>query len=627
MCGIAGIIDHLALDPSFQLAVRKMTRSMVHRGPDEEGFYDGERASFGVRRLRVQDLTAGSQPFTNEREDLFLIANAEVYGFRRLRARLQSQGHKFKTDCDVEVILHAYEEYGLEMFDHIDGMFAFALWDDVRNRLIIARDRFGVKPLFFTMLNSGQQLAFASELNALLSLRDVDNSVNPAAIDQFFELSYITYPQTIYRHIHKLAPSSYLLAECGSHKIADYWKLPANVRPLRYDDALRQLDDAISESVIDTMRSDVPVGAFLSGGLDSSTIVYHMVKNSSLRVKTFSMRFKDKTLDEGDQAMEVARFLGTEHAEIWAQPNDLDSVLQAQHHFGEPFGDPSLLPTFFLCKAASESVVVSLSGDGGDELFGGYENYCASLLAERVSIPEQLRVLLVRSLEAPKASKINILRRARKFLSGCHLPPHARHAAWRTVFSEPERRALFTSEFLAEVESHREGETFDRWKGLFAEPDDGLLMPYQHLDIRTYLPDNNLVKMDCMSMAHSLEVRVPLLNLPVVEAALRVPEALRIRGFTTKIAIRRLMSGRLPKSVVGGRKKGFWPPLDDWLRGPLRLFVNSTLSEREVRESRILRERAVRGIIEAHMSGRANFGRQIWNLICFRNWQRFHNIL
>ncbi len=623
MCGISGIYHPGGNASLWEKPLRALTRGLTHRGPDEEGFYSAPSISFGMRRLKVIDLKTGAQPISNETNQIWVIFNGEIYGFEDLRKSLQHSGHTFKTQSDTEVLVHLYEDYGLDFLNHIDGMFAFALWDIPRQRLIVARDRFGIKPLFYTVPHPKGQFAFASELHPLLQMPGLTRTLDPIALDQFFTLSYILHPRSIYKEIRKLSPGSYLRVEGSNVQEVRYWDVPHSDSFYDLESAGPALDQAISASVKSMMRSDVPVGAFLSGGLDSSTVVSHMVQHAP-HVQTFSVRFSEPHFDEGDLARRIATYLGTTHHEIHAVPNDLRKLPTLVDHFGEPFADPSQIPTYLVSKLARRHVTVALSGDGGDEILGGYETYVASLLASRIGrLPSRMRrALLWMSHQIPVSTKhhLGIDYKIRKFLIGCHLPPVEHHAAWRTIYDRSLKDALYSSEFRHHLGSALEEPIFKQWTKLFENPGRDRLNLYQLLDINTYLVDNNLTKVDRMSMAHSLEVRIPLLDLRVATTALRIPPCARTHLGQTKIILRKLMRGRLPPDILHQPKRGFAVPLSSWFLGPLEEFVNEQLHPDRIRRTGVLNSEAVQSLIQAHRARKNNFSRQLWNLICFVSW-------
>jgi asparagine synthase (glutamine-hydrolysing) len=576
-----------------------------------------------MRRLSVIDLYTGQQPISNETGTVQVVANGEIYRFERERERLEALGHVFKTKSDTEVLVHLYEEHGLDFLERIDGMFAFALWDAERGRLLVVRDRFGIKPLYYSLPVKKGHFAFGSEIRAVLKMPGLSMELDPVGVDNFFAHSYIPHPRTVYRQVKKLPPGCFLHAEDGQVDCIRYWDLPGNLTPLPEPDAISEVDAAIADAVGTMMRADVPVGAFLSGGLDSGTVVYHMAQCSARPIRTFAVRVREAEFDEGKEARETAEMLGTEHAEVWCRPEDVTAVLDLQGHFGEPFADPSQIPTFLVARAAREAVTVALSGDAGDELFGGYQTYCASLLANRLRyLPGALRKGLLDAVKYIPASNSHagLEYKLRKFLSGCHLAPVQRHAMWRTIFATAERRALYNDEFMDLASDILETPLFNDWDVLFALVGDDSLKGYQKLDMKTYLTDNNLKKVDHMSMASSLEVRVPLLDLGVVQAAMRVPQKQLVNGLRTKTILRRMMKERLPRSVLKMRKKGFTIPLATWFQGALKDYVNEVLTYDRIESLGILRPTAVRSIVDTHLSGIRNNSRQIWNLIAFIHW-------
>jgi len=623
MCGIAGVHHAGKAGEDWQEHVHNMVRHMVHRGPDDEGYYSDDDVTMGIRRLQVIDLETGAQPVCNETGSIQVVGNAEIYRYESIRKILQDKGHVFKTKGDIEVIAHLYEEYELGFLDHIDGMYAIVLWDRDRKRLIVARDRFGIKPLFYTIPSDSDCFAFASEIGALLLYPGLSKELDSFGIDRFFTFSYIPHPHTAYKNIRKLPPGSYLVAEKGRFDCRPYWDLPHSVSTLSPRDALEALDCAISDAVRTMMRADVPIGAFLSGGLDSATVVYHMSRMKTQPVRTFSVRLHEESFDEGRQIADIVKALGTEHKEIWCYPDDVRYAARLQSFFGEPFADPSQIPTFIVSKLAKEDVVVALSGDGGDELFGGYPTYLASLLADKTRRLPKSFISLFRTMadSLPSSSgHAGVEYKLQKFLRGCHLPPVARHAMWRTIFSGVQREKLYTRDFDARLENESKIRPFQEWEEMVAQSDDDHLRGYQYLDIKTYLTDNNLAKWDRMSMANSLEVRVPLLDLEVFNVSMRVPSRLRINRLQTKTVLRKLMKQRLPESVTEMGKKGFTIPLNAWFRKDLKEYVHEVLSTDRLQATGVIAPEFVREIVNGHMSRRFNYSRQLWNLITFVHW-------
>lgn len=623
MCGISGIYHPHHIPNNRSRLLRQMTGAMTHRGPDEDGFYENPSVSLGMRRLNVIDLTTGSQPIANEDGSVHVVFNGEIYGHDALRDNLQAQGHVFRSTSDTEVLVHLYEEYGLDLFEHMDGMFAFALWDQNRKRLVVGRDRFGIKPLFFTVPRPDGEFAFSSELRPLLGLPTVSKTWDPIALDQYFTLSYILHPRSVYRDIRKLQPGHLLCVEEGRFKEIPYWTFPENLPALGPVEAGGALDRALSSSVKDMMRSDVPLGAFLSGGLDSSTVVYHMAAHSARPIQTFSVRYDESSFDEGLLARETAQRLGTEHHEIWARPEDIRLLPETMSSFGEPFADPSQIPTHLVSGLARRHVTVALSGDGGDEILGGYLTYVASLLADRVGkLPWAGREFLRWCAHRMPVShgRVSFDYKIKKFMDGCELPPLERHAAWKFIFTPQDKQSLYSTTFKKEVASVLNQPVFDQWKGLFDPTVRSSVHAYQNLDIKTFLVDNNLTKVDRMSMAHSLEVRVPFLDLRVIEATRRMASSHRVQGWQTKVLLRKIMKGRLSSEVLTGAKKGFAVPLASWLKGPAKVFSENMLRPERLGKSGILNPKFVSEVAQRHARGDRDMNRQLWNLICFQTW-------
>ena len=624
MCGISGIY-HPNGSAEAPRDVDLMLSRLVHRGPDEKGVFCNSSISLGIRRLQVIDLLGGSQPISNERGDIHLVCNGEIYDFGRIRDQLRRRGHRFRTGSDVEVIIHLYEEYGLSLFEHIDGMFAFALWDDRRRRLVLARDHAGIKPLYYTTPCGGRWLAFSSELDPLIRLSGVGRELDPVAIDDFFALSYIPAPKTPFRAVSKLSAGCVLVAQSNEVRVNRYWHPPVgHSEPLPDDLALQRLDGALEGSVRRMMVSDVPIGSFLSGGLDSATITYYMSRESSDPVKTFSARFADQGFDEGSEAMLTAGHLGTSHEELWVEPRHVMQVNNMVRLFGEPFADPAQVPTYWLSAKAATAVKVVLSGEGGDEILAGYNTYVASELSDLLAaIPAAVRHGFARAFTVCSSDggrRARALQDLARLLDGCHLPPEERQAWWRTIMSTSRRRALYRGGFLQDLDNDTGRHPFSRWRFLFSGSLDDKLLAYQILDYWTFLADSNLVKSDRMTMAHSIEMRVPMLDQEVIRAGWELSRGQRIRLLRKKWALRRLMKGRLPDRVVRMRKKGFAVPLSRWFRAPLRDFVESSLDRDRIGNLGIIDADVVECMINSHMCGKADYGRQIWSLICFVCW-------
>ena len=569
MCGIAGIFS-LTGEPVREQDVRAMCRALVLRGPDDEGYYSAGRIGLGMRRLSIIDLATGQQPVYNDDRTIQVVLNGEIYNYRELREELMARGHRFYTASDTEVIVQLYERYGLECVHHLRGMFAFALWDERRQRLLLARDRLGIKPLYFGQFDG--KFVFASELKAILQLSWVERELNWNSLAHLF--AFLTTPaeHSIIEGIHKLPPAHTLALEPGRPpKIARYWEV--DFEPDRNndeEDLVARLRDLLEESVRLRMRCDVPFGAFLSGGIDSSAIVATMAAQSSRPIKTFSVGFREKSHNEIAHARQVAKVFNTEHHECVVTADALDIIDDLAWHLDEPFGDSSAIPTFMVSKIAAEHAKVVLSGDGGDELFAGYDKYCVEQRERRYRhIPA-----LFRSLLGAVGARLPVGTTGREFLRHIALNGPDRYLHAGTLFDQQAQSALFQDAAAERILAE------DPWKQLA----DGLsrdgghwLSAIQHADLRNYLPLDILTKVDRMSMAQSLEVRVPLLDHKLVEFAATIPPELKLHGSNTKYIFKRAMRGILPNSIIERPKQGFAVPLGHWFRGELSSYVRDLL--------------------------------------------------
>jgi asparagine synthase (glutamine-hydrolysing) len=613
MCGIAGIVDF------HGRAVREaeivgMCSAITHRGPDGGGVYVSPGVGLGMRRLSIIDLVTGDQPLGNEDGTVQVVFNGEIYNYRELRKGLVDRGHHFKTSGDTEVLVHLYEERGVRLVDELRGMFAFAVWDTRRRRLLLGRDRLGIKPLYYTVADG--RLLFASELKSLLAAAGPERAVNWTAFSRL--LASLTTPGTesILAGIHKLLPGHVLAADAhGRVQVERYWDVsfaPVEGRPEEalVDELRALLDDAVRSHLV----SDVPVGAFLSGGIDSSGVVAHMARSAPDRVKTFSIGFADADFSETKAARLVAARFGTEHHERILGPEALDDLEDIAWHLDEPFGDSSAIPTYHVSRLAAEHVKVVLSGDGGDELFGGYDRYVVEG-RERVfrHVPSAAR----RALRAVADSFPKSMR-GRRLLRHLLLPDAERYLDATTLFAEEDRDRLLRPEIRALLANH------DPWrderKRLASGGGDWLGM-LQYLDVTGYLPLDILTKVDRMSMAHSLEARVPLLDHRLVELAATLPTHMKIRGRTTKYAFKRVLQGLVPDSILARPKRGFAVPLGRWFRGAGRDFVQDLLLSPSSRARDVFEPRALADLV-ATGCRRDDLGLQLWTVLSFELWSR-----
>ena len=620
MCGIAGLAFVGADAPPPDALAREMCDAIAHRGPDDEGIKAFDGVVLGMRRLAIIDLNTGDQPIHNEDETVWVVYNGEIYNYRELRAELVERGHVFTTATDTECIVHAYEEYGLDFADRLDGMFAFALLDLKHRRLVLARDHLGIKPLFYAMV--GNTFVFGSEIKALLATGRVPRRLCSNALQEFLTWEYVPGAGTLFRDIHKLEPAHLLVVDLTGERPPEkrrFWDIaPPRTKVERSDDEwLELLDDAVTRTVRAQLVSDVPLGAFLSGGVDSSTVVAAMPN-----ARTFSIGFDDPSYNELPFAAEVARHLGVDHSSRTLEPRVVEHFEHLMHFMDDPIGDFSIFPTYLVSKVAREHVTVALSGDGGDELFGGYETYVANqLAADYERLPRIARKGVVEPLVnglRPREAKKGLVNKAKRFIEGLEYPACLGHARWRAFLSDSERAALFTPELAASVERdpwHHIAVLHERARE-FDPVDRGL-----YVDTRSYLVDNCLVKTDRMSMAVSLEVRVPLLGKEVVDLAFSLPSRLKVANRSTKILLKRLAARRVPEHCVYRTKQGFSIPIKNWLGTQFRGVMESYLDERRVREGGLFDAAVVERLKREHLEGQANHSHILWSLIVFEKWR------
>ncbi|MGE5273401.1 MAG: asparagine synthase (glutamine-hydrolyzing) [Verrucomicrobiota bacterium] len=605
MCGICGLLAPAGRpDPAL---VERMNDALVHRGPDEGSVDAFGRCVLGHRRLRVIDLATGSQPVGNEAGDVTAVFNGELYNFRELRAELAA--HDVRGSGDTPVIPHLYEESGPGFVSRLEGMFAIALWDSGRERLVLARDRVGKKPLLWRQLPDGT-LAFASELKALLRLPDARREVDPEALDAYLALQYVP-SGTALRGVEKLPPGHVLVAEGGSVRIERYWSLsPQEEEPVGEAEWLERVRETVGRAVRRRLVADVPLGALLSGGIDSSIVVAEMARAGG-RVRTFTVGFGDERYDERSHARAVAERYGTEHEEVVVEPDVTELLPRLAQAFDEPLGDEAALPEFVVSELARQRVTVALAGDGGDEAFAGYERYAAVGLAERIAVPgvgSAARLLRWAGRREPR-SRAN---RAGRLLELGALPAPARYGRLMEVFPAGLREELWEPAFVARPAPARE---------LLGPAEDGI-SGLQRLDVRTYLPGDLLLKADIASMAHSLELRSPLLDHAVLELGVSLPASLKLGGRRGKVALRRAYADALPAEVARRGKTGFGVPIARWFRGELRPLARDLLLDETARARGQLRPRVVARLLDDHASGRADHAHRLWCLLMLELWQR-----
>jgi asparagine synthase (glutamine-hydrolysing) len=626
MCGICGIAQVDSGDQIDVGTLRRMADVIEYRGPDDAGMHVSGRIGLAMRRLSIIDLERGRQPISNEHRTIHLIFNGELYNYRALRAELESRGHHFATESDTEVVVHAYEEWGSSCLDRFRGMFAFGLWDDPEETLLLAIDRFGIKPLYYGLF--GGDLVFGSELACLLASGRLVKDVDDASLAEYFTLGYVPPPATIFRDVRKLEPGTFLRWTPRQGASLDrYWDIPAarddatlSSGPLR-----QELRERLKDAVRAHLVSDVPIGAFLSGGIDSSTVVALMSEVSEEPVTTFSIGFDAREHDERRLARLVAKRFNTNHHELVVEPESVDVLPRLVSHFQEPFADSSALPTYYMSKLARSSVKVALSGDGGDELFVGYTTFLGVELARHAqSLPPALRRLLtsfpgrIPGRAEPRWS--DRMGRWQKWAADTALPPEDAYRSKITMAGLPVLRPLLTHEFRQRLDGHNPFRAVD--DALAASAAAGPLERILYAGLKVSLAGDMLVKVDRMSMANSLEVRVPLLDHIVAEFVAQIPVGIRFPRWRLKALLKRTMADSLPREVLRQRKHGFTIPLAAWFRGDLRGFAADILLSTEARDRGFFDVRALERFLRDHARGERNLGAAIWSLLMFELWCR-----
>jgi asparagine synthase (glutamine-hydrolysing) len=611
MCGICGIATTGgAVDPARLAA---MSETLVHRGPDSEGSFVDSGVGLAARRLAIIDLQTGDQPISSEDGRIQVVQNGELYNYRELRRDLERAGHTFATHGDTEVLVHLYEEHGLAFAERLRGMFAVALWDATRRRLVLARDRYGIKPLYYREADG--ELAFASELRALPR-----GEIDLDSVEAFLAFNCIPAPLTVFRETRKLPPGSILSWQGGRLELTRYARpAPVSADEVRHEDEAElteELRARLRDSVRAHLVADVPVGVLLSGGIDSAALTALAADESAEPVRTFSIGFEERSFDELGDARLVADQYGTRHEELVLRPDAALLLPALAEAFDEPFADSSALPTYLVSKLAAEHVKVALSGEGGDELFGGYYTYTADLLALRYGGLARFARPLVERLPSSSA-KASFDYKAKRFVRAAHLPPLERHHAWKEIFS---------AEARAELTGRRSDfDPADLLRDRFAETEGAeLLARLQDVDLGIYLVDDLLVKTDRASMAHSLEARVPFLDPLVTNFAHALATKHMVRGLRKKVLLRKAIAPLVPAPLLRRRKRGFSIPAAAWLRGELEPFARDTLSDEAVRRQGFFDPASVRRIVEDHVSGKEDLSRQLWGLLAFTLWHERH---
>ena len=620
MCGIAGIVRNDGRPIDEQLLSR-MCNAIRHRGPDDDGFYINGSVGLGMRRLAIIDLKGGAQPIHNQDRSSWIVFNGEIYNYLELREKLEKLGHTFYTNSDTEAIVHAYDQFGADCPKHLRGMFAFAIWNERTQELFLARDRVGKKPLLYSHVNG--QLIFGSEFSALLLHPDVSREVQPEALDYYLSFMCIPAPLTAYRAIRKLEPGHWLRWRKGEIELQRYWQ-PDFTKKIKLDEeeAGERTVEILRDAVRVRLMSEVPLGAFLSGGIDSSAVVALMSQESSERVKTFSIGFEEQDFSELHHARRIAEHVGADHHEFIVRPDAVEILPLLVEHYGEPYADSSAIPTYYVARETRKHVTVALNGDGGDESFAGYERYIAMGLTERYRrVPSFLRESVIKetvNLIPSSPMKRSRVKSAKRLLEVVSLPRVERYTHWVSVFNEQTKQPLYSDFFRQQTaEADATGllaEWFKRANGI------GVVDAMLLTDQMTYLPNDLLVKVDIATMAVSLEARSPFLDHHVIEFAASLPQTLKLRRLTTKYLLKKVLRKLLPSENLNRRKMGFGVPIGHWFRGKMQPFLREVvLSEKALRRG-LFKPEAVRQLVELHTRGERDYSHQLWTLLMLELW-------
>ena len=614
LCGVAGFTK-LKFCPGPE-RIRSAVQCIIHRGPDQQGVFESNSVALGAARLKIIDLDSGDQPIFSESGDTVIAFNGEIYNHAELRVELERRGHRFRTRTDTETVLAAFLEWDTDCFSRLRGMFAIALWTESRKRLVLARDRMGIKPLYIA--RHGADLFFGSELKTIFVHPEFDRRLSLAGLDCYLSLNYVPAPWTLVEGIEKLRPGYWLAWHAGEVRSEAYWSLPLGPqRDWSQEAASEELDGLLRQSVREHLLSDVPLGVWLSGGIDSSTVLHYAATASSNRLRTFSISFRGRSFDETAYMRAAATQYGTDHQEFDVNPEVglADAIEEFAHYFDEPNADAGALPVWYLSKMTRQNVTVALSGEGADELFGGYLTYRADRYARLMRrLPAGiLRLALQAARRWPVSDdKISFEYMLKRFLEGCRMTPARAHVYWNGTFSDAEKRALVCAPSPGALAAILEE--------LSLAGED--LAAYLWFDQRYYLADDILMKVDRMSMAHSIEVRPPFLDHRIVEFAASLPSHFKIRGARQKVILKDLMKGKLPPSILQRKKVGFDIPAHQWLRGPLRELMRDTLAAGASEHAGVFRPSAIEACMRRHLERRANLGYHLWGLTILFLWMR-----
>ncbi len=627
MCGIAGQISYKqSIDPE---RIRAMIQPLVHRGPDDEGIYISNSRSeihnpqisvgLGHKRLSIIDLDGGHQPIHNEDKSVWIICNGEIYNYKELRGKLTSSGHTLYTNTDTEVIVHLYEDYGERCLDHLRGMFAFAIWDERQKQLFIARDRLGKKPLYYSSAVDG--LYFSSEINALYNVPEIKRELDYVALDHFLTFSYIPSPLSIFKGIRKLPPACFLTLKDGDLEVKKYWQLSFKPKyDISFEEAKSSLLEKIAEATRIRLCSDVPLGCFLSGGVDSSTIVAMMSQYSSTPVKTFSIGFKEGEYNETQYARTVAEKFDTEHHEFIVEPDAIEILPDLVKHYGEPYGDSSALPTWYLSKMTREYVTVALNGDGGDELYAGYDWYrtAQKLCSIKKIVPHFFFHVMGKICSHESGSRVGSrFRKLYRFLELINKENSSRFADLRSYVSIKTKGSLYHQNFLAKLKGETESYISNMYESADCESELDRMM---YTDSITYLPEELLVKVDRATMAHSLEGRSPFLDHELMEFVARLPCTFKYRNGQSKYILKETMKEYFSPGFLNRPKMGFSVPLNKWFKGKLRGHVENSICNGTLGGTGLFNMDEIKKICNEHFSGKKNYETTIWNLLILSKW-------
>lgn len=634
MCGICGKVSLDKHDSIDDRVIQKMIDVLKHRGPDDEGMYlfksklgNSEyeiKVGLGHRRLSIIDLSqAGHQPFGNEDKTIWIVCNGEIYNFQDLRENLERKGHIFSSKSDTEVIIHLYEDMGTDCIKELRGMFAFAIWDENKQRLFLARDRVGKKPLNYAI--KGENLIFASEIKSILEDPDISREVNLQAIHLYLTYGYIPAPQTIFLGIKKLPPAHMLIWEKGKIKIERYWGISyQNKLYMQEEEYCARILDLLTEATRIRMTSDVPLGAFLSGGIDSSAVVAIMSRLSNQPVKTFSIGFEDESFNELKYARKIAKLFNTDHHEYIVKTDALEVLPKLIWHFNEPFADSSAVPTYYISKMTRQKVTVALNGDGGDESFAGYERYVANKIAKLygnipLGIFKDVIVFLAEKLPESTRKK-SIIKNLKRFIKAANFSKEVRHTCWMSIFDNKMKSNLYTQDLKNKLEGIN---SYDFLMNTYKQSDtEDFIDSTLFVDVMTYLPYDLLVKIDIASMANSLEARSPFLDHKLMEFAASIPSNLKLKGITTKYILKKALAKVLPKETLYRNKSGFGVPIGSWFRNQLKNYAFEVLlSEKSIKRGYFKKE-SVKKLLDEHISGKADNGHRIWSLINLELWHQ-----